>query len=123
MDKVVGVTEKTAKVQRVIGRPFVKGQSGNPKGKPPGSGISITTEIKKKLAECPKGSKATYLALLIDQIISQSIKKGDQQMITRIWNYVDGMPKQNNDITSGGKEIKTVLVEFLDGTKQNTDTD
>ena|SRR3990167_10020696 len=71
---------------------FVPGNPGG--GRPPGSGLSITTEVKKKLAEVPAGQKATYLSLLINRIMKQAIQDGDQQMITRIWNYVDGMPTQ-----------------------------
>jgi len=89
---------------------FVEGVSGNPNGRPPGSGISITTEIKKKLEEVPEGQKATYLQLLINRIMKQAIQDGDQQMITRIWNYVDGMPKQSTDITSGGDKLDSLIV-------------
>lgn len=86
--------ENTGKSRDENGR-WVDGVSGNPAGKPKGSGISITTEIKKKLAECPEGQRATYLQLLINRILKQAIQDGDQQMIGKIWNYVDGMPKQN----------------------------
>ena len=86
---------------------FVPGVSGNIKGRTPGTGISITTAIKKKLAEIPEGQKATYLELLINRIFKQAIQDGDQQMIKNIWNYVDGMPKQSTDITSGGEQLKS----------------
>jgi hypothetical protein len=72
---------------------------GNPGGgRPKGAGISITTEIKKKLEECPEGKRATYLTLLINRILKQAIQDGDQQMIGRIWNYVDGLPHQTTDV-------------------------
>jgi hypothetical protein len=69
-----------------------KGQSGNPKGRPEGSGISITTEIKRELAKVVPGQKATYLELLIKRIMKQAVQDGDTQMITKIWNYIDGLP-------------------------------
>ena len=98
---------------------FKEGVSGNPKGKPRGTGISITTEIKRMLEKCPDGQKATYLQLLLNRILKKAIQEGDQQMITRIWNYVDGMPKQSADITTDGKEIKGVVVlPSLDETKK-----
>lgn len=87
-----------------------KGESGNPNGRPKGSGISITTEIKKKLAEKPEGQKATYLQLLINRIMKQAIQDGDQQMIKQMWNYIDGMPLQRNDLTSDGEKIQAPLV-------------
>ena len=84
---------------------FLPGVSGNPNGRPPGSGISITTEIKKKLAEIPEGKNKTYLHYLIEQILKKAVIEGDQQTIKQIWNYIDGMPLQNTDITSGGKPL------------------
>ena len=116
--------EKTAKKQRIIGKPFVKGQSGNPNGRPKGSGISITTAIKNELNKVPAGQdKATYLDLLVKRIMKKAIQEGDQQTIKQIWNYVDGMPRQEGkmelDIPSG------LLVKIIDGKRNsnNGDTD
>ena len=80
---------------KLPGKPFLKGDDPrrNLEGRPVGSGISITNEIKKKLAEVPEGQKATYLELLINRIFKQAIQDGDERMITRIWQYIDGMPK------------------------------
>lgn len=97
---------------------FVPGVSGNPEGKPPGAGISITTEIKKKLAEVPEGQKATYLQLLINRILKQAIQDGDGQMIRKIWEYIDGMPKQSINL---GGELNIALIEFI-GQDENKDT-
>lgn len=97
---------------------FVPGVSGNPNGRPKGSGISITTEVKKKLAEIPEGQKATYLQLLISRIMKQAISEGDQQMITRIWNYVDGMPQQKTDITSDGEVIQGLITYIPEKKKE-----
>lgn len=87
---------------------FIKGFSGNPAGKPKGSGISITTEIKKKLKECPEGSKATYLQLLLNRIFKSAIQDGDVAMIKDLINRVDGMPKQAIDHTSDGDKIESI---------------
>jgi hypothetical protein len=94
--------KKTGEIRDDKGR-FVAGTSGNPAGKPKGAGISITTEIKRKLEEIPKGQKSTYLQLLIARIMKQAIQDGDQQMIKNIWNYIDGMPVQRN-IHEGDEE-------------------
>ena len=110
--------DNTAKKQqkRIIGKPFEKGQSGNPAGRPPGS-ISITTEIKKKLDEVPDGQKKTYLELLINRILKQAVVDGDVQMLKTIWAYVDGMPRERKDITSEGQGLTPILVEFINGRK------
>lgn len=93
-------TDLTEKKLRNL-KPFKKGDPRiNREGRPKGSGISITTEIKKKLAEIPDGQKATYLELLINRIFKQAIQDGDQQMIKNIWNYVDGLPEVKGQIDS-----------------------
>lgn len=75
--------------------PFKKGDPNiNRNGRTKGSGLSITTEIKRKLEEIPENQKKTYLHLLIDRIMKQAIVDGDTRMIDRIWAYVDGLPKQ-----------------------------
>lgn len=86
---------------------FVLGNPGG--GRPKGSGISIVTEIKRKLAECPDGSKATYLELLINRIFKQAIQDGDASMIKDMINRVDGMPKQSTDLTSDGDKIQFII--------------
>ena len=98
------IREETGIIRDEQGK-FLPGVSGNPYGRPPGSGISITTEIKKKLQEIPEGKNKTYLHYLIEQILKKAVIEGDQQTIKQIWNYIDGMPQQNTDITSGGKPL------------------
>lgn len=111
-DNTSGV--KTAEKQ-LPGIPFTKDDPRiNREGRPKGSGISITTEIKKKLEEVHPTAKATYLQLLINRIFKQAIQDGDQQMIKNIWNYVDGMPIQRNKL-----EMTDDLSDILD--RQETD--
>ena len=89
--------------------PFTTGDpSINREGRPKGSGISITTEIKNKLKDIPDNQKKSYLELLIDRIMKQAIADGDQQMIKQIWNYVDGMPKQSIEHT-GSVPVTDIL--------------
>ena len=93
-----------------------KFKEGNPGGgRPKGSGISITTEIKKKLNEVPEGQKATYLELLINRIFKQAIQDGNEQMIKQIWNYVDGMPKQTTELQGegGGPIGINIIADYL----------
>jgi len=80
--------------------PFEKGDKNiNRKGRTKGAGISITTEIKRKLEKIPEGQKATYLQLLIDKILKKAVMDGNGDMIKQIWNYVDGKPKESVDLT------------------------
>lgn len=101
---------------------FVKGQSGNPKGRPEGVGISITTRIKQELEKCPEGEdKKTYLELLVKRILKKSIVDGNEQMIKSVWAYVDGLPQQNVDMTSDGERIG--LFDFTQDKKTKEDKD
>lgn len=93
---------------------FVKGYSGNPKGKPRGS-LSITARIKEELRKVPKGQKISYLEALIKIILRKALLEGDKDMIKTIWQAVDGMPKQHIDTTDEDiREIKVVIVENED---------
>jgi hypothetical protein len=82
--------------ERTIGRPWEKGQSGNPAGRPPGS-VSITAEIKRKLQEVPDGQQKSYLELLINRILKQAVVDGNEQMIKQIWSYIDGTPRPSEN--------------------------
>ena len=72
-----------------------------------------------ELEEVPEGQKSTYLQLLIQRIMKEAIQDGDQQMITRIWNYVDGMPRQA--IEHSGK--MTIFDILNDNSPNITDED
>ena len=101
-------SEVTESKQKKVVRPphlYKKGQSGNPAGRPKGSGLSITTEIKRELDKIPQGQKATNLQLLIKKILKLAIEEDDKVMIKNIWNYVDGLPKQSTEVTLRAKPI------------------
>jgi len=78
---------------------YLKGHSGNPKGKPKGS-ISITAMIKAMLGVTPEESKVTYAESLIKSILKKAIIEGDATMQKAIWAYIDGLPKENIGITN-----------------------
>lgn len=91
---------------------FTEGNPGG--GRPPGAGISITTEIKRKLGEIPEGSKRTYLELLISRIMKEAVVDGDKVLISKIWAYIDGMPKESKDIAmtvEGGPSLSAQVIE------------
>lgn len=81
-----------------------KGQSGNPAGRPPGT-ISLVSILKKKLAEVEPHTKKQYADLLIERMTKMAIAEGSESQIKNILQYVDGMPKQQVDVTSDGEKI------------------
>ena len=82
---------------------FVKGVSGNPKGREPGS-LSITSMIKEKLLEVPEGQKKTYAEAFILKIMKKAIQDEDGFMIKQVWNYIDGMPKEKLELEGDIRE-------------------
>lgn len=84
---------------------FIKGKSGNPDGRPP-KGYSITETIKAML-----GAKPEIKQALSNKILEMALK-GDITAMKTLWQYMDGMPKQTTDITSGGEPLKIETVNY-----------
>lgn len=78
---------------------FKKGNPGGP-GRPKGSGLSLTTLLKRHLEKVPEGQKETYADLFIKTLMKKAIVEKDQQSLKLIMNYVDGLPTQKieNDV-------------------------
>lgn len=83
---------------------WVKGQSGNPKGRPPVQ-ESLSELMREFLQQAPPNQKKTYKQLFIDKTYHKAVVEGDAASIKLIWQYLDGMPKQSIDHTSMGEKI------------------
>lgn len=86
------------------------GQSGNPKGKKPGT-LSVTTILKKKLKEAaPKDKEGRkYINLLAESLILNAMK-GNGTAIKEVLNRVDGIVKDELDISGD----VTLTVKYAD---------
>jgi hypothetical protein len=97
--------ETGARVRR-RGRPFPKGVSGNPLGRPVGQRdyATIYMEALRKLAVL-NGKTSDELE---EEILSQGIKlarKGDYRFYKDVLDRVYGTAIQKTDVTSNGKDI------------------
>jgi hypothetical protein len=91
---------------------FQEGNPGGP-GRPAGS-RSFTTKVREALEKIAEGKDYTYEEAFIKSILKKGIVDGDSATQRLIWNYLDGMPQQRTDITSGGK-----VIPILGATTQN----
>lgn len=107
MDKIKAQDQNKKQYDWLKGYQFVKGQSGNPGGRPKGS-KSLKTFAKEFLMSLPDEEKIEYLKTLPPEMV---------------WRMAEGNPAQ--DVTSGGKalaptlqqksEADLILNKFLDG--------
>ena len=73
---------------------FKPGVSGNPNGRPKGSGLKLTTLLKEHLEKIPEGQKEPYKNLFIKKLLKKALVDDDIQALKLIINYVDGLPTQ-----------------------------
>lgn len=103
---------------------FKPGQSGNPKGKPPGT-LSFKTIIRKwmevEMDETDPKTGATKKMTLADIITLrqfQKAKRGDSRSFELLKNHIESLPKQGIDLTSAGESINQKTIIFKDYTKK-----
>lgn len=86
--------------------PFQKGQSGNPGGRPKRDWTWASLyeeEVSEKLTAAD-GTQIDANKAVAKRIVKMAIE-GDIQAIKELTNRMDGIPKQDIDITSGGESL------------------
>ena len=68
---------------------FVRGKSGNPKGRPPAE-VCLTALLRAALAEKDKDGKRTKARAVIDALVEVACE-GKTQAIEQIFNRIDGI--------------------------------
>ena len=112
MENQAQIADKAAEKQqkKVPGRPFKKGQSGNPSGRPPGT-FSLTTILKNTLQEIAENDpqKRKYADIIMRRfIINKGVNEVDTRAIEVMFNRTDGPVKEQTDITSGGEPLNLI---------------
>lgn len=87
------------------GYQFVKGQSGNPGGRPKGS-KSLKTFAREYLEALPEDEKIEFMKTLPSDLI---------------WKMAEGNPETKSDVTSGGEKIMFLPAELIN--KNNISND
>lgn len=101
-------TEKQKKNKEDYLVKWKPGQSGNPAGRPKGQ--TLTELLRKALFNIPDNEKQSVANKFIDSVVEQALK-GDDKAQKLVFNYIDGLPKQ--DIQVGG-ELKINVVNYGD---------
>lgn len=91
------------------------GESGNPAGRPK-KGLAVTDVMHQMLEEKPEIKKA-LAAKLFEMAIG-----GDITAIRELLNRLEGMPKQENEMT-GGLEINTNINDYRSKHHPPTETE
>ena len=87
-------------------RPFPKGQSGNPGGRP--RGLSITALIRRELEKpCPDDASVTQGERVAAVVVERAIA-GEATFVTLIREYVDGNAVQPVRSWDGDAEIDRI---------------
>lgn len=95
------------------GVPFTKDDPRiNREGRPLAS-RNFTTKVREALEKIGEGNATSYEEALIKSILHNAIVQKDVQAQRLIWNYLDGMPHQQTDITSGGEKIMVIPSELI----------
>lgn len=120
-------------VPRVIGRPFVKGQSGNPKGRPKGESLTdilkrvLNEEVQDvKLVQSIVGQQSseipiTYKELLMRRWLERAIVSGANETIVAIVNRLEGTPRQTVEFnTTQNIRYDPTKYRYAQGLFENT---
>lgn len=101
----------------VTGRflPGNRSKGGRPKGT-----ISLTTILKDRLELLSPDERRNAAEVIVENII-QDAMDGDRDARKLVWNYTDGMPRQQTDITSGGNPIP-IFGNVQDDNRNQEDT-
>lgn len=97
--------QENSENQKIVGRPFSKGVSGNPNGRPKDTPEKkLEKRVLKELISNYQQKLAEALPKIEPVLVAKAMA-GDVPAIKELHDRVMGKPQQKTDITSGGKPV------------------
>lgn len=96
-----------ANSKKVPGKPFQKGASGNPTGRPKSN---LLTLLSLKLDRIDPATGVSYAQVLVDKLIEMA-REGDFEAQEMIWNRLEG--KVTDSLELGGKGGGPLSVQVI----------
>lgn len=90
-------------------KPFPKGVSGNPSGRPKGQ--SITALVRAELQKPAPEDKSKTNGQIVAERVVELAKEGNTTFTPLVWRYVDGDPKTSAELTL--RELVEQLAERM----------
>ena len=106
---------------RPRGRPWPKGVSGNPGGRPKNNHTSIWNLLEKRLEEMVPGSDKTVKDAVVTQLVAILISRHDKHFAAILKEASDrlyGKPKESIELSSNPDKPVTLKVIYDDGDKR-----
>lgn len=104
---------------------FKPGQSGNPGGRPKKdwTWAGLLAEAMEEELIAKDGSKAKTKQFITKRLVKMAIE-GDISAQKEIMNRMDGMPQQNHDLTTNGKDLPIPILNgiYPDNSDKEADT-
>jgi hypothetical protein len=88
--------------------PWVKGQSGNPGGRPKRKWS--WSQVLEEVGEQVEPSSGKKFARLVAERVWREALKGDHNAYRELFNRMDGYPMQPTDLTTDGKKIQGLVI-------------
>jgi hypothetical protein len=125
MGEEINNAENSAeKQQRVIGRPFKKGQSGNPKGRPKGT-ENFSTKFRRFIEKIAENNKITPEEVE-EQLLAigyKEAKAGNYSFWRDLHDRVYGKPIQPMEHKGDVEIIRNVNITIIDGSQSQCEQD